>query len=26
VTSDPIQVDDPDLNEALRIHRLQWIT
>ena len=26
VTSDPIQVDDPDLNEALRIHRLHWIT
>ena len=23
---DPIQVDDPDLKEALRIHRLHWAT
>ena len=24
--NDPIQVDDPDLKEALRIHRLHWTT
>jgi hypothetical protein len=22
--SDPIDVDDPELREAVRIHRLQW--
>ena len=26
IRNDPIQVDDPDLQEALRIHRLQWTT
>ena len=24
--NEPIQVDDPDLQEALRIHRLHWTT
>ena len=24
--NDPIHVDDPDLQEALRIHRLHWTT